>query len=65
MEGMGSEERKDIDEINAGDGEIGELAESGTQAYLCTGEFGGTGGRGGGLGLWSRGMVIVWRLWGV
>ncbi len=54
---MRGKKRKDVDEIDAGNREVGKLSKSGPQAYLCTGEFGGTGGRGGGLGLESRGMV--------
>lgn len=33
------------------------------QALLDTGEFGGTGGSGGGDGLWSRGIVGDWSKW--
>ena len=54
---MRRKERKYINEIYAGDGKVRKLSKSGPQAYLCTGEFGGTGGRGGGLGLESRGIV--------
>jgi len=57
MERVRRKERKDVDEIDAGDREVRKLSKSGPQAYLCTGEFGGTGGRGGGLGLESRGIV--------
>lgn len=54
---MVRKQRKDIDEVNTGYGKVGELSKSGTKVYLLTGEFGGTGGRGGGLGLESRGIV--------
>lgn len=54
---MTCKERENIDEIDAWDREIGEVSKCGSQAYLCTGEFGGTGGRGGGDGELSRGIV--------
>lgn len=38
MEGVVREERKDVDEIDAFDREIWELAEGGFKAYLLTGE---------------------------
>ena len=57
MDRRRSKQRKDVDEIDAGNGKVGELSKGGSEAYLCTGEFGGTGGRGGGLGLESRGIV--------
>lgn len=44
-----------IEEVDAGDGEVGEAAEGVLEAYLCTGEFGGGGGGGGGLS--SRGIL--------
>lgn len=53
--GGGLEERQDVDEVDAGDREIGEVTKRAEQSYLCTGEFGGTGGGGGGLS--SRGIV--------
>ena len=56
---MVGEEGQDVDELDTGDGEVGELAERGFEAYLLTGEFGGAGGMGGGLGLRSRGGGMV------
>lgn len=56
--GVGSrvgEEGHDVDEVDAGNREVGEAAERLAQAYLCTGEFGGGGGGGGGLS--SRGIL--------
>lgn len=44
-----------IQEVDTGDGEVGEAAQGALKAYLCTGEFGGGGGGGGGLS--SRGMI--------
>lgn len=44
-----------IQEVDAGDGEVGEAAQGLLEAYLCTGEFGGGGGGGGGLS--SRGIL--------
>lgn len=58
VEGRVGEEGEDIDEVDAGDGEVGEVSQGRLELYLCTGEFGGTGGSGGGLGLESRGMGI-------
>ena len=58
--GMGDwvgEERHNVDEVNSRDREVGEAAQRLAQAYLCTGEFGGTGGGGGGLS--SRGILSV------
>jgi hypothetical protein len=49
------EERQDVDEDDAGDGEVVEGAQLLLERYLCTGEFGGTGGGGGGLS--SRGIL--------
>lgn len=46
----------DVEEVDAGDWEVGEAAEGALEAYLCTGEFGGGGGHGGGLA--SRGIVV-------
>lgn len=51
------EDGQDVDEVDAGDGEVGEATQGGKQAYLCTGEFGGTGGGGGGLS--SRGIFAA------
>lgn len=42
------EQRHDVLEENAGSGEIGVLAQAVLELYLKTGEFGGTGGMGGG-----------------
>ena len=39
---------KDVFEENSLGGEVGKLAEGAVEPYLKTGEFGGTGGRGGG-----------------
>lgn len=52
--GVGKE-RHDVDKVNAGDGEVGELAQVVAEGYLCTGELGGGGGGGGGLS--SRGIL--------
>lgn len=49
------EDGQNVDEVDAGDGEVGEATQGGEQVYLCTGEFGGTGGGGGGLS--SRGIL--------
>lgn len=49
------EEGQDVDEVNALDGEVLEATELLEKGYLCTGEFGGTGGGGGGLS--SRGIL--------
>lgn len=54
---MISEERQNVDEVYSRNREVWELTERGPQRDLRTGEFGGTGGRGGGLGLESRGIV--------
>lgn len=51
------EDGQNVDEVDAGDGEVGEATQGGEQAYLCTGEFGGTGGGGGGLS--SRGIFAA------
>lgn len=59
MEGWVGEEREDVDELDALDWEIGEGAKGGLKPHLCTGELGGTGGMGGGLGLLSRGGIVV------
>lgn len=54
--GLGvGKERHDVDKVNAGDGEVGELAQVVAKGYLCTGELGGGGGGGGGLS--SRGIL--------
>jgi hypothetical protein len=53
-DGIG-EEGHDVDKVDAGDGEVLEVAEALAQAYLCTGELGGGGGGGGGLS--SRGIL--------
>lgn len=58
------EQWQDVDEVDAGDGEVGKLSQGAAQAYLCTGEFGGTGGRGGGLGLEFRGIVNAFGVLG-
>lgn len=50
------EQGHDIDKVDAGDGEVGEMAKMIAQAYLCTGELGGGGGGGGGLS--SRGILL-------
>lgn len=42
------EDGHDVLEQDAGGGEVGELAQGGAQAHFKTGEFGGTGGIGGG-----------------
>lgn len=42
------EDGKDVFEKDAGGWEIGELTQGTAQTYLKTGEFGGTGGMGGG-----------------
>jgi hypothetical protein len=60
MNSMICEERQDIDKVDASNRKVGKVSQGGTEAYLCTGEFGGTGGRGGGLGLASRGIVVFW-----
>lgn len=44
-----SEDREDIFEQDTGGREVGELAQGLAQLYFKTGEFGGAGGRGGGL----------------
>ena len=49
------EQGQNVDEVDAGDGEVGEALEGAEEAYLCTGEFGGGGGGGGGLS--SRGIL--------
>jgi hypothetical protein len=61
MERVGCEERKDVDKIYSWNRKVGKLSKGGSETYLLTGEFGGTGGRGGGLGLESRGMVWARR----
>lgn len=48
-------ERHDVDKVNAGNGEVREMAQVLTKNYLCTGELGGGGGGGGGLS--SRGIL--------
>lgn len=48
-------EGHDVDKVDAGDGEVGELAQVLAEDYLCTGELGGGGGGGGGLS--SRGIL--------
>lgn len=53
------EQRENVDKLNAGDREVREALEGAEQSYLCTGEFGGTGGGGGGLS--SRGIVGIGR----
>lgn len=55
MSGRVGEEGHDVDEVDTRDREIGEAAQRLAQAYLCTGELGGTGGGGGGLS--SRGIL--------
>lgn len=55
VDGRVEEPWHDIQEVDTGDGEVGEAAEGLLEAYLCTGEFGGGGGGGGGLS--SRGIV--------
>lgn len=55
VDGHVLEEGQDVDELDAGNREVREVAERTEQSYLCTGEFGGTGGGGGGLS--SRGIV--------
>lgn len=57
MERGGGEEGKDVDEVDARDGEVGKGAEGVLEGYLA-GLLGGTGGRGGGLGEGSRGIVV-------
>lgn len=51
------EDGQDVDEVDAGDWEVGKATKGGKQVYLCTGEFGGTGGGGGGLS--SRGILCA------
>jgi hypothetical protein len=46
--GVVGEDGHDVLEEDAGRGEIGELAQGGAEVYFKTGEFGGTGGIGGG-----------------
>lgn len=53
------EEWEDVDKVNALDWEIWEVTQRSVQSYLCTGEFGGTGGIGGGLGEASRGILLL------
>lgn len=53
------EQRKNIDEVDSRNWEVREGLESAEESYLCTGEFGGTGGGGGGLS--SRGIVACGR----
>ena len=55
---MRGEEWEYVDEVDAGDWEVRKVFEGGAEAYLCTGEFGGTGGSGGGEGLDSRGILV-------
>lgn len=55
VDGRVDEPWHDIQEVDAGDGEVGKAAQGLLEAYLCTGEFGGGGGGGGGLS--SRGML--------
>lgn len=55
MGGWVGEEGHNIDEVDTRNREVGEAAQRLAQAYLCTGEFGGTGGGGGGLS--SRGIL--------
>lgn len=55
MSGRVGEEGHDVDEVDTRDREVGEAAQRLAQAYLCTGELGGTGGGGGGLS--SRGIL--------
>jgi hypothetical protein len=55
MGGWVGEERHNIDKVDTRDREVGEASQRLAQAYLCTGEFGGTGGGGGGLS--SRGIL--------
>lgn len=49
------EEGQNVDKVDALDREVLEATELLEQGYLCTGEFGGTGGGGGGLS--SRGIL--------
>lgn len=58
LEDWVGEEWEDVDKVNALDWEVWEVTESCVQSYLCTGEFGGTGGIGGGLGEASRGILL-------
>lgn len=60
MEFRVGEERKDVDEVDARRGEVGELAQGGAQLYFKTGEFGGGGGMGGGESCLGGGGI-----WGV
>lgn len=56
VDGRVEEEGHDVDEVDALDGEVGEVAQGGLELHLPTGEFGGTGGGGGGVA--SRGMLV-------
>lgn len=49
VDGGVEEEGHDIDEVDALDGEVGEVTQGALELYLPTGEFGGGGGGGGGL----------------
>jgi hypothetical protein len=51
------EQGENVDKVDAGDREVREPLEGAEESYLCTGEFGGTGGGGGGLS--SRGIVGI------
>lgn len=55
VRGRVEEEGHDVEEDDAGDGEVGEAPQGVEQLYLGTGEFGGGGGGGGGL--LSRGIL--------
>lgn len=68
------EQRHDVFEENALGREVWELAQTGSQAYFKTGEFGGTGGSGGGessfgilaggedVGVGVRACLAAWRV---
>lgn len=51
------EQGENVDKVNAGDRKVRKALEGAEKSYLCTGEFGGTGGGGGGLS--SRGIVGI------
>ena len=58
VEGGIGEDGQDILEQDARRGEVRELAQRGAQSYFKTGEFGGAGGRGGGVsGDFGGGMI--------
>jgi hypothetical protein len=61
MQSRVGENRQDIFEQNSRRREVGELAQSGAQAYFKIGEFGGAGGRGGGLSDLGGGIRLLGR----